>query len=95
MFFQSRHCERESKYGVISGPYFPVFGLNTELFSSPYFFVNRLNDILPQFPQSLENVFAKLILYANQIFDASDNTKTFKTSIRYILDSKRFSRSLL
>ena len=92
MFFQSRHCERESKYGVISGPYFPVFGLNTELFSSPYFFVNRLNDILPQFPQSLENVFAKLILYVNQILQV---TKTLKTSIRYILDSKRFSRSLL
>ena len=22
-----------SKYGVISGPYFPVFGLNTEIYS--------------------------------------------------------------
>ena len=29
-----------SKYGVISGPYFPVFGLNTEKYGpekSPYF----------------------------------------------------------
>ena len=25
-----------SKYGVISGPYFPVFGLNTEIY-----FINR------------------------------------------------------
>ena len=28
-----------SKYGVISGPYFPVFGLNTEIYEvgkSPY-----------------------------------------------------------
>ena len=24
-----------SKYGVISGPYFPVFGLNTEIYFGP------------------------------------------------------------
>ena len=28
--FFKRHCVKVSKYGVISGPYFPVFGLNTE-----------------------------------------------------------------
>ena len=26
------HCEKMSKYGVISSPYFPVFRLNTEIF---------------------------------------------------------------
>ena len=25
-----------SKDGVFSGPYFPVFGLNTEIYKSPY-----------------------------------------------------------
>ena len=25
-------CEKVSKYGVFSGPYFPVFGLNTEIY---------------------------------------------------------------
>ena len=25
--------KKMSKYGVISGPYFPVFGLNTEIYS--------------------------------------------------------------
>ena len=25
-----RHCVKESKYGVFSGPHFPIFGLNTE-----------------------------------------------------------------
>ena len=36
-----------SKYGVFSGPYFPVFGLNTEIyygdFSGPHFPVFGLN----------------------------------------------------
>ena len=27
------YCVKMSKYGVISGPYFPVFGLNTEIYS--------------------------------------------------------------
>ena len=27
-----------SKYGVFSGPYFPVFGLNTEIYSVNYVF---------------------------------------------------------
>ena len=26
-------CEKVSKYGVFSGPYFPVFGLNTKIYS--------------------------------------------------------------
>ena len=31
--FQKMHCVNVSKYGIISGPYFPVFGLNTEIYS--------------------------------------------------------------
>ena len=27
-------ARKVAKYGVISGPYFPVFGLNTEIYSS-------------------------------------------------------------
>ena len=27
--FENIHCVKSSKYGVFSGPYFPVFGLNT------------------------------------------------------------------
>ena len=26
-------CGKVSKYGVFSGPYFPVFGLNTKIYS--------------------------------------------------------------
>ena len=26
------HCVKRSKYGVFSGPFFPVFGLNTEIY---------------------------------------------------------------
>ena len=32
----SSHCVKVSKYGVFSGPYFFVFGLNTEISKSPY-----------------------------------------------------------
>ena len=32
----SLHCVKVSKYGVFSGPYFFVFGLNTEISKSPY-----------------------------------------------------------
>ena len=36
-FQQSFTAGKVPKYGVISGPYFPVFGLNTDLRSkSPY-----------------------------------------------------------
>ena len=31
VFVVTQHCTKKSKYGVISGPYFPVFGLNTEI----------------------------------------------------------------
>ena len=31
---------RESKYGVISGPHFPVFVLNTERYGFPVFVLN-------------------------------------------------------
>ena len=32
----SSHCVKVSKYGVFSGPYFFVFGLNAEISKSPY-----------------------------------------------------------
>ena len=31
VFVVTQHCTKKSKYGVISGSYFPVFGLNTEI----------------------------------------------------------------
>ena len=33
MFHQGSLREKVFKYGVFSGPYFPVFGLNTEIYS--------------------------------------------------------------
>ena len=32
IFIKTYHCVKMSKYVVISGPYFPVFGLNTEIY---------------------------------------------------------------
>ena len=32
IYFESITAWKMSKYGVISGPYFPVFGLNTEIY---------------------------------------------------------------
>ena len=34
-----------SKYGVISGPYFPVFGLNTEIYGANNYYTHRLMKI--------------------------------------------------
>ena len=34
-----------SKYGVISGPYFPVFGLNTEIYGANNYYTHRLTTI--------------------------------------------------
>ena len=33
-----------SKYGVVSGPYFPAFGLNTERYYFPAFGLNTVRD---------------------------------------------------
>ena len=35
-FFETDTVWKVSKYGVISGPYFPAFGLNTERYLTPY-----------------------------------------------------------
>ena len=37
-----------SKYGVFSGPYFPVFGLNTEIYRTEY------GDLLRKSPYSVQ-----------------------------------------
>ena len=56
-------------------------------------FLNDLNNISPQLLP--DKVFAKTLYYENPIFDESDNRKILETSIRYILDPKRFSGNLL
>ena len=35
-FLKSYTAWKVSKYGVFAGPYFPVFGLNTEIYSEMY-----------------------------------------------------------
>ena len=57
-------------------------------------FLNNLNNISPQFALFPEDVFIKTLLYGNPMFDENDSEKILETSIRYILDSKRFSGNL-
>ena len=45
-----------SKYGVFSGPYFPVFGLNTEIYSVDLRVQSVFLEILQN---SLENICAR------------------------------------
>ena len=45
-----------SKYGVFSGPYFPVFGLNTEIYSVDLRIQSVFLEILQN---SLENICAR------------------------------------
>ena len=56
-------------------------------------FLNDLN-ISPQFALFPEEVFVKTLLYSNPMFDENDNQKILETSIRNIIDSKRFSGGL-
>ena len=58
------------------------------------FFLNDLNNISPQFALFPEDVFVKTPLYGNPIFHKNDNQEILEASIRYILDSKRFSGAL-
>ena len=57
-------------------------------------FLDNLNNISPQFALFPEDVFVKTLLYGNLMFDENDNQEILETSIRYILDSKRFSGGL-
>ena len=57
-------------------------------------FLNDLNNISPQFALFPEDVFVKTLLYGNPMFDENGNQEILGTSIRYILNSKRFSGGL-
>ena len=57
-------------------------------------FLDDLNNISPQFTLFPEDMFVKTLLYGNQTFDENDNQEILETSVRYILDSKRFSGGL-
>ena len=63
------------------------------LSSTPYFFLKWLKQHVTS-TTSWES-FVKTLLYENPIFDESDNHKILETSIRYILEPKRFSGNLL
>ena len=81
--------------GLLKQSQVSIFPALPLLFSSPYFFLNDLNNISPQFLLLPEDVFVKTLLYGDPVFDESDNQNILQTSIRYILHSKRFSGSLL
>ena len=59
-----------SKYGVISGPYFPVFGLNTEIYGVKFtpWNLSKLENVLSPFEQNCSKVhtkhFSKLSKYS-------------------------------
>ena len=55
---------------------FPALPL---LFSTPYFFLELFK---PQFTLFPEDVFVKVLLYGNPIFDENDNREVLETSIR-------------
>ena len=57
-------------------------------------FLNDLNNISPQFALFPEDVFVKTLLYGNPVFDENGKQEILGTSIRYILNSKRFSGDL-
>ena len=71
--------------------FFPALPL---LFTLRISFLDDLNNISPQFALFPEDMFVKTLLYGNPMFDENDNQETLETSIRYILDSKRFSGGL-
>ena len=54
-------ARKVSKYGVFSGPYFPVFGLNTEIYSrSTSVFVHfSRSDIFMQYHQNYTRIFLR------------------------------------
>ena len=66
-----------SKYGVISGPYFPVFGLNTEIYGvnlriqSKYRTIRTRNNSV--FGQFSRNGNPKLYQYLFRIFEHTSN----------------------
>ena len=55
---------KESKYGVVSGPYFPVFGLNTERFMRENTDQNKLR-IRRLFKRVTTNTACNYILKVN------------------------------
>ena len=56
--------------------------------------LNDLNSISPYFVQFPEDAFVKTLLYGNSFFDKNEYKELLETSIRYILESKRFSGGL-
>ena len=71
-----------SKYGVISGPYFPVFGLNTEIYSV---FSPKTGKYGPEVTPYLESFHAVYIIFKLFIFSICFNDiNSWKQSIYYI-----------
>ena len=65
-----------SKYGVISGPYFTVFGLNTEGLKSEYREIQtRNNSEFGRFSHSVSESVVNMVIYVLHIFCLSNWTK--------------------
>ena len=69
-----------SKYGVFSGPYFPVFGLNKEIYSEKY--GPEKTQYLHNFYAMLENDNDKPVYNNNNNID-NDNNMKGKQQLRY------------
>ena len=65
------YCQwKVSKYGVNSGPHFPVFGLNTEIYgviSSPYFPVFGLNTEIYSVNLRIQSEYRKIRTRNNSV----------------------------
>ena len=80
---------------VESTKHFKHFFLHCHYYSAFHIsFLDDLNNISPQFTVFSEDVFVKTLLYGNPMFNENDNQEIPETSIRYLIDSIRFSGRL-
>ena len=62
-----------SKYGIISGPYFPVFGLNTEIYGMNLRIQSEYRKYGPEITPYLDTFHAVKACRARQDQDALDS----------------------
>ena len=79
---------KASKYGVISGPYFPVFELNTEIYVSKYGVISGL--YFPAFGMNTERKMSKYGVISGPYFPSFGlNTERY-----FVLNTERYFVSL-
>ena len=75
-----------SKYGVISGMYFPVFGLNSEIYSEIFIFSPNTGKCGPEITPYLDTfhaVLRKAIITRSRLMNNLDRKNYIITHITY------------